>query len=45
MDLQIRSKQRFADHGEVFVAEREVNAMLDVAKYETDRCSCKKHLL
>ena len=34
---QIKSKQRVADHGEVFTAEREVNAMLDLVKAETER--------
>lgn len=34
---QVKSKQRVADHGEVFTAEREVNAMLDLVKQETDR--------
>ena len=33
----MKSKQRVADHGEVFTAEREVNAMLDLVKQETDR--------
>ncbi len=34
---QIVSKQRVADHGEVFTALREVNAMLDLVKNETER--------
>lgn len=34
---QIKSKERVADHGEVFTNEREVNAMLDLVKQETDR--------
>ena len=34
---QTKSKQRVADHGEVFTAEREVNAMLDLVKSETER--------
>lgn len=34
---QIVSKQRIADHGEVFTAPREVNAMLDLVKTETTR--------
>ena len=34
---QIKSKQRVADHGEVMTAEREVNAMLDLVKQETER--------
>ena len=33
-DRQVKSKQRVADHGEVFTAEREVNAMLDLVKQE-----------
>ena len=37
MEQQIKSKQRVADHGEVFTAEREVNAMLDLVKQETER--------
>ena len=28
---QVKSKQRVADHGEVFTSEREVNAMFPVA--------------
>jgi len=35
--FQVTSKQRVADHGEVFTAEREVNAMLDLVKHETER--------
>jgi hypothetical protein len=34
---QTKSKRRVADHGEVFTAEREVNAMLDLVKQETER--------
>lgn len=34
---QVVSKQRVADHGEVFTDEREVNAMLDLVKDETMR--------
>jgi hypothetical protein len=34
---QTKSRQRVADHGEVFTAEREVNAMLDLVKQETER--------
>ena len=37
MARQIKSKQRVADHGEVFTADREVNAMLDLVKQETER--------
>ncbi len=36
-DTQVKSKQRVADHGEVFTAQREVNAMLDLVKQETER--------
>ena len=34
---QIKTKKRVSDHGEVFTAEREVNAMLDLVKQETER--------
>ena len=34
---QVKSKQRVADHGEVFTAEREVKAMCDLVKTETER--------
>lgn len=37
MAAQVKSKQRVADHGEVFTNEREVNAMLDMVKQETER--------
>ena len=37
MKKQTKSKQRVADHGEVFTAEREVNAMLNLVKQETER--------
>jgi hypothetical protein len=36
-DKQVKSKQRVADHGEVFTNPREVNAMLDLVKHETER--------
>lgn len=36
-DNQVKSKKRVADHGEVFTAQREVNAMLDLVKQETER--------
>jgi len=36
-DEQVKSKQRVADHGEVFTSLREVNAMLDLVKQETER--------
>lgn len=35
--MQVKSKKRVADHGEVFTSEREVNAMLDLVKQETER--------
>ena len=35
--MQVKSKQRVADHGEVFTAEREVLAMLDLVQHETTR--------
>lgn len=34
---QVKSKKRVSDHGEVFTSEREVNAMLDLVKDETER--------
>lgn len=34
---QIKSKERVSTHGEVFTADREVNAMLDLVKPETER--------
>lgn len=34
---QVRSKERVEEHGEVFTNEREVNAMLDLVKQETER--------
>lgn len=37
MEQQVKSKQRVADHGEVFTAEREVQAMCDLVKQETER--------
>ena len=37
MTKQVKSKERVADHVEVFTAEREVNAMLDLVKQETER--------
>ena len=36
-EKQIKSRQRVADHGEVFTGDREVNAMLDLVKDETER--------
>ena len=37
MATQVKSKKRVAEHGEVFTNEREVNAMLDLVKQETER--------
>ena len=34
---QVKTKKRVADHGEVFTNDREVNAMLDLVKQETER--------
>lgn len=36
-DNQVKSKKRVTDHGEVFTNKREVNAMLDLVKHETER--------
>lgn len=36
-DNQVKSKKRVTDHGEVFTSDREVNAMLDLVKQETER--------
>lgn len=36
-EQQIISKERVANHGEVFTAEREVKAMCDLVKQETER--------
>lgn len=36
-EKQVKSKKRVVDHGEVFTADREVNAMLDLVKHETER--------
>ena len=37
MEDQVISKKRVADHGEVLTGKREVNAMLDLVKQETER--------
>ncbi len=34
---QVKSRQRVSDHGEVYTNPREVNAMLDLVKQETER--------
>lgn len=36
-EKQVVSKKRVADHGEVLTGKREVNAMLDLVKQETER--------
>jgi hypothetical protein len=36
-EAQVKTKKRVEDHGEVFTSEREVNAMLDLVKQETQR--------
>jgi hypothetical protein len=36
-EKQVVSRQRVADHGEVLTGAREVNAMLDLVKHETER--------
>lgn len=36
-ERQIKSRERVAERGEVFTAQREVNAMLDLVKQETER--------
>lgn len=36
-EKQIKSKKRVEEHGEVFTADREVEAMLDLVKDETER--------
>jgi hypothetical protein len=41
MAKQVNSKKRVADHGEVFTSKREVNAMLDLVKQETERIDSK----
>ena len=38
---QIKSKTRVREKGEVFTNEREVNAMLDLVKQETERIDSK----
>ena len=37
MEKQVVSRKRVADHGEVLTAKREVAAMLDLVKQETER--------
>lgn len=37
LEQQVKSKKRVENHGEVFTAEREVKAMCDLVKQETER--------
>ena len=37
MEEQVISKERVAEHGEVYTGRREVNAMLDLVMQETER--------
>src|SRR5438309_3250703 len=37
MNNQVKSRERVAEHGEVLTSPREVNAMLDLVKQETER--------
>ena len=37
MNNQVKSKKRVTEYGEVFTSKREVNAMLDLVKQETER--------
>ena len=37
MENQVKSKQRVAEHGEVFTNEREVKAMCDLVSQECNR--------
>ena len=41
MEKQVISKQRVADHGEGLTGKREVNAMLDLVKQETERVEAR----
>src|ERR1039457_3331921 len=41
MESQVISKQRVSDHGEVLTGKREVVAMLDLVKSETERIDSK----
>src|SRR5574344_273944 len=36
-EQQVKSRERVQQHGEVFTNEREVNAMLDLVRHETER--------
>ncbi|MBI2758973.1 MAG: SAM-dependent DNA methyltransferase [Chloroflexi bacterium] len=41
MTSQVVAKKRVADYGEVFTSQREVNAMLDLVKQETERIDAR----
>jgi hypothetical protein len=41
MSKQVVSKERVANHGEVYTNSREINAMLDLVRQETDRIDSK----
>jgi len=41
VEKQVVSKKRVADHGEVLTSKREVNAMLDLVKQETERIDAR----
>jgi hypothetical protein len=41
LNNQVKTKKRVADHGEVFTNLREVNAMLDLVKHETERIDAR----
>jgi hypothetical protein len=43
-ETQVKSKKRVKDHGEVFTNKREVNAMLDLVKQETERIGYKSYI-
>ena len=40
-EAQVKTKKRVTDHGEVFTNKREVNAMLDLVKQETERIDAR----
>ncbi|MCA6606249.1 MAG: SAM-dependent DNA methyltransferase, partial [Pseudanabaena sp. M007S1SP1A06QC] len=40
-EKQVISKRRVTDHGEVFTNQREVKAMLELVKHETERIESK----
>ncbi|CUS05652.1 Type III restriction system methylase (fragment) [Candidatus Promineifilum breve] len=40
-EKQVVSKKRVVDHGEVYTGAREVNAMLDLVRQETERIDAR----